>query len=177
MWENFRLKLYIETTTFNWYFDERPEHEEVVRLFEAVKAGQFIGYTSRYVTDELDKAEEPKRTNMLRLIDDYGIIILAPKADTEALADDYINAGIIPKSQQYDSLHVAYASMYELDGIVSYNFHHINRDKTKVLIPEVNIHRNLTKGIMFFTAKEVFDYYEQFFRGGGGTRPDGSDRG
>ena len=56
MWENFRLKLYIETTTFNWYFDERPEHEEVVRLFEAIRAGQFARYTSQYVTDELRRA-------------------------------------------------------------------------------------------------------------------------
>ena len=173
MWEDFKLRLYIETTVFNWYFDERPEHEEVVRLFEAVKAGQFIGYTSRYVTDELDNAEEPKRTDMLSLIDKYGIIVLSPKTETETLADEYINAGILPKSQGYDSLHIATASMYELDGIVSYNFHHINREKTKALIPEVNNRKNL-KGIMFFTAKEVFDYYEQFFRGGR-FRADGSD--
>ena len=41
MWENFKLKLYLETTTFNWFFDERKGHEDVVRLFEAVKAGQL----------------------------------------------------------------------------------------------------------------------------------------
>ena len=70
---NFRLRLYLETTTFNWFFDERPGHVEVVKLFESVKAGKFIGYTSEYVAEELKKAEEPKRTNMLSLIDRYGI--------------------------------------------------------------------------------------------------------
>ncbi|MBQ3347780.1 MAG: hypothetical protein IJQ15_03115 [Synergistaceae bacterium] len=175
MWENFKLRLYLETTTFNWFIDPRPGHEDVVRLFEAVKAGQFVGYTSRYVTDELDKAEEPKRTNMLNLIDEYGIIMLSPRIETEMLAGNYIEEGIIPKSQMYDSLHIALASLHELDAIVSYNFHHINREKTKALIPEINSHRNL-KGIMFFTAEEVFDYYEQFFRGRG-TQRDGPDRG
>ena len=157
MWENFRLKLYFETTTFNWFFDERKGHEDVVRLFEAVKAGQFAGYTSHYVTDELDRAEEPKRTNMLSLIDEYGIIMLSPRIGTETLAEKYIEEGVIPKSQMYDSLHIAFASLHELNAIVSYNFHHINRNKTKALIPEVNRHKSLG-GIMFLTAEEVFDY-------------------
>ncbi len=164
MWENFRLRLYLETTTFNWYFDERPGHEDVVRLFEAIRDGKFVGYTSKYVTDELDKAKEPKRNAMLSLIDKYGIILLDPKLEVDVLAEEYRNSGIIPHSQKQDSRHIAAASLYELDGIVSYNFHHINRGKTKALIPKVNSRRDLG-GIMFFTAKEVFDYYEQFFRG------------
>lgn len=173
MWENFRLRLYLETTTFNWYFDPRPGHEEVVKLFEAIRAGQFIGYTSKYVTDELDKAQEPKRTDMLNLIDEFGIILLDPKPEVDLLAEEYRNEGIIPQSQKQDSRHIAVASLYELGGIVSYNFHHINREKTKALIPKVNERRDLG-GIMFFTAEEVFDYYDKFFRGGG-TRRYGSN--
>ena len=41
-----KLKLYLETTVFNFYFDEdRPGHEDVLRLFEAIKAGEFEAYT------------------------------------------------------------------------------------------------------------------------------------
>ena len=159
IWENFKLRLYLETTTFNWFIDPRPGHEEVVRLFEAVKNGQFIGYTSQYVTDELKRAEEPKRTNMLNLIDKYGIIELAPKPEVDAIAEEYRNSGIVPQSQEQDSRHIAAASLYELDGIVSYNFKHINRNKTKALIPEVNSRHKL-KEIMFFTAEEVFQYVQ-----------------
>ena len=172
--ENFRLRLYLETTTFNWFFDERPGHVEVVKLFEAVRAGKFIGYTSKYVTDELDKAEEPKRTNMLNLIDEYGIKMLAPKTEAVSLAEEYINTGAIPKSQQYDSLHIAFASVYKLNAVVSYNFHHINRNKTKVLIPLINEQHGFKGMIMFLTAKEVFDY-AQLLQRGGRPCPDGSD--
>ena len=164
---NFRLRLYIETTVFNWYFDPRPGHEEVVKLFEAVKAGKFIGYTSRYVIDELEKAHDPKRTDMLNLFYDCGIIMLSPKAETETLADEYINAGILPKSQKYDSIHIAVASLHGLDVIVSYNFHHINRNKTKELIPVINGLHGL-RGIMFCTAEEVFSY-DSDIRGGNGS--------
>lgn len=97
---------------FNWYFDPRPGHEEVVKLFEAIKAGKFIGYTSHYVTDELKKAGEPKKSNMLSLIQDYDIIPTSYSPQAEALARKYISAGIIPASHFYDSVHIAFASLY-----------------------------------------------------------------
>lgn len=151
------LRLYLETTTFNYFYDERKGHDDVVRLFEAIKAGKFAGYTSDYVTDEIKKAPEPKRGNMEQLIDSYGIIKVNGSLEARALAKKYRDAGIIPKSQIMDSRHIAVASLYELDAIVSYNFHHINRDKTKKLIPLINDRENL-RGINFWTAKEVFNY-------------------
>mgnify|MGYP002855036624 CR=1 FL=1 len=152
-----RLRLYLETTTFNYFFDDRKGHYDVVRLFEAIKAGRFAGYTSQYVMDELKKAPEPKQTNMVNLINTHGIITLNGNPEAEALARKYREKGIIPHSQKMDSRHIAVASLYKLDTIVSYNFHHINRDKTKKLIPIVNATQNL-RGINFWTAREVFEY-------------------
>ena len=90
----------------------------------------------------------------------------------ESLARKYREIGIIPHSQVMDSRHIAVASLYKLNAIVSYNFHHINRDKTKKLIPLVNDTQNLP-GINFWTAKEVFEY-DRLRTGDAG---DGSDRG
>ena len=65
-----KLRLYLETTVFNYYFDtDRDGHEDVVRLFEAIGAGRYEGYASWYVTDELREAPEPKRSAMLSLIE------------------------------------------------------------------------------------------------------------
>ena len=170
-WDNFKLRLYLETTTFKYFYDERKGHEDVVRLFEAVKAGQFAGYTSQYVIDELYKAEEPKRTRMIDLLDECHIISLTPKPKTDALAKEYIDMEVIPKSQFYDSLHIAAASLYGLDVVVSYNFKHINREKTQKFIPFINIKQNL-KWITFCTAEEVF-YIDRII----GRYGDGSNRG
>ncbi len=172
MLEDFRLRLYLETTTFNYYYDDRKGHDDVVRLFEALKAGQFAGYTSDYVTEEIEDAPEPKRTNMLNLITANSIIVLNGNKAAESLARKYREIGIIPHSQVMDSRHIAVASLYKLNAIVSYNFHHINRDKTKKLIPLVNDTQNLP-GINFWTAKEVFEY-DRLRTGDAG---DGSDRG
>lgn len=60
-----KLRLYLETTVFNYYFDEdRLGHEDVLKLFEAIKAGKYEAYTSSYVMQELEQAPEPKRANM-----------------------------------------------------------------------------------------------------------------
>ena len=152
-----KLRLYFETTTFNYFFDENREgHEDVVKLFEAVKAGEFEGYTSDYVTDELKKASDPKRSKMLALIDEYGLKVLQAKSEIADLGKLYIASGIIPASQIYDSLHVACVSVYELDVIISYNFQHINRNKTKIQTAVVN--NKLGYGsISITTAKEVLN--------------------
>ena len=153
-----KLRLYFETTVFNYFFDtERPGHVDAVKLFEAVSVGRFEGYTSRYVTQELERAPEPKRSKMLALIDTYGLKRLDSTPKAERLGRLYIARGIIPSSHVVDSVHVAAASVYELDFIVSYNFHHINRNKTKMLCAVVNKEEGYGE-VIIATAEEVLNY-------------------
>ena len=64
-----KAKIYLETTVFNYYFDtERDGHNDTVKLFDEIKANKYEAYTSIYVTDELIKAEESKRSKMIKVI-------------------------------------------------------------------------------------------------------------
>ena len=153
-----KLRLYLETTVFNYYFDEdRPGHEDVLRLFEAIKAGKYKAYTSEFVAKELEKAPEPKRSGMLALIEKYEIKSLSSNHKVENLGELYIERGIIPASHLFDSLHVAMASVYELDCIISYNFHHINREKTRILTASIHKEEGYS-GIIITDAKEVLNH-------------------
>lgn len=149
------LRLYLETTVFNYYFDaDREAQADVVRLLEAIGVGQFEAYASTFVTDELERAPEPKRSDMLALPDKYGVIILEPTSSAVRLSEIYIDNHVISSSHIYDSAHIAIASAYGLDVIVSYNFQHINRDKTRNLTAIINRQEGYD-GIMICTAKEV----------------------
>ena len=149
------LRLYLETTVFNYYFDaERDGHDDVVRLFEAIGEGRYKGYASTYVTDELKRAPEPKRSNMLALTDKYGITVLDTKPSVVYLSRLYLDNGVIPSTHILDSTHVALAAVYELDLVVSYNFKHINRDKTRRLTGVINRQQGY-EAIVICTAKEV----------------------
>ena len=142
---------------FNYYFDtEREGHDDVVRLFEAIRAGAYEGYASTLVTDELKRAPEPKRGDMLTLTGRYGIVILEPMPEVVRLARLYIENGIIPSSHLMDSSHVAMATVGRLDCVVSYNFHHINRNKTRTLTTAVN-QDNGYNSVIICTAGEVLD--------------------
>ncbi|MBQ7220019.1 MAG: hypothetical protein IJS28_03465 [Synergistaceae bacterium] len=152
------MRIYLETTVFNWYFDaEREGHEDVVRLFGAIKAGAHEGYTSDYVTDELKRCEEPKQSMMLDLIDSCGIKSFEVNDTAKRLAEMYIDSKVIPASKFYDSVHIAAASVFKMDAIVSYNFAHINRRKTKLLTAGINSEYGYGS-IMICTAKEVLEY-------------------
>ena len=127
-----KAKIYLETTVFNYYLDtERDGHIDTVKLFAEIKADKYEAYTSIYVTDELVKAEEPKRSKMLALISEFDITVIPADEIAESLADVYIREGVIPKSKLYDAFHIAIAVVNDLDFIFSFNFQHINRVKTK----------------------------------------------
>jgi len=130
----------LETTLFNYYFDEdRDAHADTVKLFKEIAAGKHEAFTSRYTVDELIKAPEPKRDKMLNLISEYGITILEPDPKAENLADMYIAEGIIPKNYRDDGLHIAIATVNNLNMIVSLNFKHIVRRKTILATGKINV--------------------------------------
>ena len=82
---------------------------------------------------------------------------MTSKDEATILSELYIERGIIQVSKKFDSLHVATASVYEPDYIVSYNFHHINRNKTRVLSTLVNREEGY-EAVMIATAEDVLNY-------------------
>jgi hypothetical protein len=69
------IKAYIETTIFNRYFETgRDYNKETQSLFEKISKNEIEAYSSVYVLEELDKAPEPKRSEMINLISKYKII-------------------------------------------------------------------------------------------------------
>ena len=135
-----RPRIYLETTIFNHYFDtDREAHAATVKLFDEIKAGLYEAYTSAYVLEELEKAQEPKKSNMLALISGNGITILDDKEEIRRLGDMYVDESVIPAKYRYDGLHIACATVYGLDYVFSLNFKHINKLKTKTMTSNINI--------------------------------------
>ena len=152
------LKLYLETTVFNFKFaDDAPDkRQDTVKLFDEINQGKYIPYTSDYVLQELLKTEEPKKTEMVSLIEKYKIKILETDKNAEILADKYVSENIIPKKYRVDGIHIAMATINDLDVIVSYNFQHIVKLKTIIGTESINI-REGYKRIGIFSPTEVIE--------------------
>ena len=153
-------RIYLETTMFNYYFDEHREaHGDTAALFDEIKAGKYEAFTSTYVTDELNEADEPKRSKMLSLIAEYNIILLDADNKARDLSDIYVTNGVIPAKYRYDGLHIAIATINDLDYVFSLNFQHINRQKTKTMTSYININ-NGYKAINICSPMEVIEREE-----------------
>ena len=59
--------------------------------------------------------------------------------EIKMLANKYIEQGIIPLKYEDDALHIAIASVNGLDIIVSWNFKHIVKAKTKREVAGINL--------------------------------------
>ena len=140
LWTTMRKpKIYLETTLFNFYVDKaRDAHTDTVKLFKEIAAGKYAAFTSTYVTDELEDAPEEKRDRMMRLIAEYGITVLAPSDEAVIIADVYVREGVIPEKYRTDGLHIAIATVNELDMIISMNFQHIVKRKTVLMTAHIN---------------------------------------
>jgi predicted nucleic acid-binding protein len=139
--------MYLESTIFNYYFDaERDGHAYAVRLFEEIKAGKYDGYTSEYAVFELKKAHEPKQSNMLALIEKYGVIVLDADDESDQLAEKYIREGVISANHRYDSSHIAVASVHGLDYKI----------RTKRMTELINLNEGY-KGVTICTPMEVLE--------------------
>jgi hypothetical protein len=150
-------KIYIETTLFNFYVDEsRDAHTDTVKLFKEIAGGKYEAYTSTYVTDELENAPEEKRDKMMSLITEYNIAVLAPTDEAARIADIYVGEGIIPQKYRTDGLHIAIATVNDLDMIVSMNFRHIVKRKTILATGKIN-NLNGYRAIEIYSPMEVVE--------------------
>jgi len=153
-------KIYLETTLFNFYFDaERDAHTATVKLFEEIAAGKCEPFTSRYVVDELERDATEKREKMLNLIKRFEIPVLGFSEEAENLADIYVAEGIIPVKYRADGLHIAISAINDLDMIVSMNFQHIVKRKTKIATANINA-LNSYRAVEILTPMEVVDNEE-----------------
>jgi hypothetical protein len=90
------------------------------------------------VIDELNDAPADKRGKMIALIEQYNISVLAATEDTDNLARRYLTEGALPQGSLADASHIAAASVYALDMVISLNFRHIVRDKTIEMTGAIN---------------------------------------
>ena len=150
-------RIYLETTLFNFYVDEgREAHPYTVQLFKEIAAEKYETFTSTYVTDELEKAPEAKRDKMMNLIVEYGVTVLAPNDEAVKLADIYVAEGIIPQKYRTDGLHIAIATVNNLDMVISMNFQHIVKRKTKVATGSINV-LNGYRAVEIYNPMEVVE--------------------
>ena len=148
-------KTYLETTMFNYFFDtERDAYADTIKLFEEIKSGKYQAFASSYVIGELEKASENKYLKMMKLIEEYKIIILDASNEADELGLLYQERGVLPVRSTIDAQHIAVATINDMDMIISLNFEHIVRKKTLEMTGYINTELGY-RPIKIYSSMEV----------------------
>lgn len=78
------------------------------------------------------------KDDLFNLIKNFGILY-AKDAKVKTLAELYVSAEIIPAKYIEDAIHIAVTTINSLDILVSWNFEHIVKLKTRREVNAINI--------------------------------------
>ena len=138
-----KLALYLDTSVISFALSEDisdSDRDVTLKLIEGINKGRYEGFISDVVIRELGNTRDPaKRDKLLKLARDVafgGVLSVDEEIDT--LADKYIEEGVIPVVYRDDALHIALASVKGLDILISWNFRHLVKHKTRIQVAGVN---------------------------------------
>jgi len=159
-------KIYLETTMFSFYYEERQHGDYPIykaqarKVFDLIKAGEYEPYTSPITLQEIFREPDlEKREKMAELVVEYGIKILNESDEASRIAELYVREGAISPVWERDAAHIALTTVNGLDFIISLNFTHIARPWTIEHVRRVNV-REKYQGIGIYKPEEVLEIYE-----------------
>lgn len=116
-------RYYFDTSVFGGVFDAEFEIESI-RIFELVKSGEIICVLSEVTEGEL--ADAPKKINdFIFGIEDSFIERVPLTAESVLRSETYIEENVVGPTSRNDCLHIAIATINQVDVLVSWNFKHI----------------------------------------------------
>ena len=119
-----KKSLYLETSVVGAYLDngEPFRRDMTIRWWEH-ELSEYRAFVSILVKRELECLAPPHRDSYLNLIG--GLEQLDLPEEASILAEGYISRGIFNRKFIGDALHVAIASVYKVDYLVTWNFGHV----------------------------------------------------
>ncbi|NUM56389.1 MAG: hypothetical protein HUU46_22355 [Candidatus Hydrogenedentes bacterium] len=156
------LRIYLDTSILNFLFAEDvPHYCTATREF-------FDGYVSRrvhtahvssVVLEEIAATPNVfRRDALVRAIVEYGVDVLhtADSQDEIArLAQVYLTKKVLPKGEVRDALHIAVATVFGMDVLLSWNFRHLANVNRETKVNATNLAEGYNKPLRICTPLEV----------------------
>lgn len=150
-----KLKLYLDGSVPSAYFDvKNPERMRITQEFWTIKE-RFVLWISeltiREIDATMDKESKAKMSNLIKPIKS----VLKINEEAIKLAELYVEwKAISPKYARTDALHIAVATLNDIDYLLSWNYRHIVKEKTRSVVNLVNASRGLRE-IKLITPGEI----------------------
>jgi predicted nucleic acid-binding protein len=137
-------KVYLDTTIFSYLVDTRAdlqrEIERTIEWWENEKQFYEV-FSSDFALNELKREKFPNQDRAIKLAEDMADLLIGLEID--AIAKYYIDEFVMPADTQGDAAHLAIASYYNMDYLLTWNCKHLANIKKKRHIETINKRLNL----------------------------------
>ena len=137
--------VYIETTIPSYYCDDRALlAADIARTREwwDQERGEYECYISAIVLDELIEGNYPTQAACLALVKD--LPLLAVNQEVAEIAAVYQTRRLMPKPPVRDALHLALASYYRMDYLLTWNCRHLANARKTLHLEKLNTQMGLS---------------------------------
>ncbi|MBL0293114.1 MAG: PIN domain protein [Saprospiraceae bacterium] len=148
-------RFYFDTSVFGGAFDNEFE-EATLQLFERVKLGKVICVFSDLSETELLNAPENVIKHFKNLPKENSERVLVTD-EILTLATKYVTENVVGKTSFDDCVHIATATIYKVDILVSWNFKHIVNVYRIRGYNSINIRSNY-QSLEIRSPKEILEY-------------------
>ena len=143
--------VYLDSTILSYLHDERPDLHYLIgqtKIWWLEQRLKFDCYISPETVRELGVGNYPRKDRILA--EAATLKLLTPHSRIEEIAKIYIENYLMPQEEGGDALHLAYASFYEFDYLLSWNFSHLVNVNKRIHISRINAKLGLTTpGIIY----------------------------
>jgi predicted nucleic acid-binding protein len=136
--------VYLDATIPSYLFDERESiktYIEVTKKWWAEESACFDIWISEETIAELSVGDYPRQSEILAFV--APLQVLPPDERILEIAQVYLDNYVMPRVFKGDALHLAYATWYKCDFLLTWNCNHLANANKRQHIRIINARLNL----------------------------------
>ncbi|MBU1626088.1 type II toxin-antitoxin system VapC family toxin [bacterium] len=118
--------VYLDTTVPSYYYEELKEltlHKKLTQRWWDTQRKNYEIYISDFTLQELKQGDYPNKDKVLNLVSP--ILILPMSNEIPQIVQAYLRHKLMPKKEVGDAFHLAFASYYKIDYLLTWNCAHL----------------------------------------------------
>ncbi len=134
-----KKKVYLDTTIPSYLFDNRPKIRFLIDMSKRwwqEESSKYLVVVSENTISELSRGNYPNKEKILEFA--LKLNILPYTGEIIQIAQAYIDNTLMPKDLEGDAMHLAYASYYKIDFLLTWNCNHLANANKKSHIRFLN---------------------------------------
>lgn len=137
--------VYLDATIPNYFFDTRKSLKtfvEITQKWWKEEKESFDIWISEETLNELAAGNYPHKNNAIGFASK--LKVLPPDDNIIEIAQIYLDNYVMPRVLKGDAIHLAYASFYKIDFLLTWNCNHLANANKRQHIRRINTRLNLS---------------------------------